>query len=131
MCLRESYHGSCFAECSTLLSVRQVAFIARNVKVARAARQKVLNRLVVDELGYAAIATGLRAEEAIARLAAAPELRSNCVAAARKAELDLYSRCGSTAVSCHSISQGRRHCSIAASYRGCTRFVVRNRWSPC
>ena len=76
----------------------QVAFIARNPKVARAARQKVLNRLVIDELGRAAAQTGLPGAEAVAKLAAAPELRAACVAAARAAEMELYNRCKSTAV---------------------------------
>jgi len=81
----------------SMLSV-QVAFIARNPKVARAARQKVLNRQVVEELGKAAAQTGLPGAEAVAQLAASLELRAACIAAARAAELDLYNRCKSTAV---------------------------------
>ena len=82
----------------TLHCTTQVAFIARNPKVARAARQKVLNRQVVEELGKAAKQTALPGAEAVAKLAASPELRAACVAAARAAELDLYKRCNSTAV---------------------------------
>ena len=81
-----------------LLTLVQVAFIARNPKVARAARQKVLNRQVVEELGKAAAQTGMPGAEAVAKLTASSELRAACVAAARAAELDLYNRCKSTAV---------------------------------
>ena len=75
-----------------------MAFIARNPKVARAARQKVLNRLVVAELGKAAEQTGLPIAEALAKLAVSAEVRAACIVAARAAELDLYNRCKTTAV---------------------------------
>ena len=61
----------------------------------------MLNRLVIDELSRAAVATGLCASEAVAAVAATSELRVKCVAAARATELDLHNRCGSTAVSGH------------------------------
>ncbi len=97
-----------------MLSV-QVAFIARNPKVARAARQKVLNRQVVEELGKAAAQTGLPGAEAAAKLAASPELRAACVAAARAAELDLYNRCKSTAVR----GNAQQPCSASARPQCC------------